>query len=99
MAISAVYNETIINNITVRCCSFCQFVDISIAKNLLRLASTDELHNTEFSLDDETLVQTEDGLEILNRLGLRPEHGHQDYVKIVKECNVCPSLAETLIQR
>ena len=94
MAISAVYNEKIINNITVS-----QFVDISIAKNLLRLASTDELHNTEFSLDDETLVQTEDGLEILNRLGLRPEHGHQDYVKIVKECDVCPSLAETLIQR
>ena len=94
MAISAVYNEKIINNITVS-----QFVDISIAKNLLRLASTDKLHNTEFSLDDETLVQTEDGLEILNRLGLRPEHGHQDYVKIVKECDVCPSLAETLIQR
>ena len=94
MAISAVYNEKIINNITVS-----QFVDISIAKNLLRLASTDELHNTEFSLDDETLVQTEDGLEILNRLGLRAEHGDQDYVKIVKECDVCPSLAETLIQR
>ena len=94
MAISAVYNEKIINNITVS-----QFVDISIAKNLLRLASTDKLHNTEFSLDDETLVQTEDGLEILNRLGLRPEHGHQDYVKIVKECDVCPSLVETLIQR
>ena len=94
MAISAVYNEKIINNITVS-----QFVDISIAKNLLRLASTDKLHNTEFSLDDETLVQTEDGLEILNRLGLRPEHGCQDYVKIVKECDVCPSLAETLIQR
>ena len=52
--------------------SFAQFVDTCLEKNPLRRASAEELVNTSFLLDD-TLGQTEVGLEMLTRLELRPE--------------------------
>ena len=69
--------EKIINDTTVRNGSFCQFVDICLEKNPLRRASAEELLKTEFLLD-ETLGQTEVGLEILTRLELRPELRNAD---------------------